>query len=105
MNLCLEEVLSNIMRHGYAGAPDHTIIVGYSVPRSGTFRFVVDDEAPPFNPVEALDPSVPGSLESGEAGGQGIRLLRNFADSLKYEATPGGNRLSIAFVSGAEPDR
>jgi serine/threonine-protein kinase RsbW len=29
MNLCLEEVLSNIIRHGYAGKPDRPIVIRY----------------------------------------------------------------------------
>jgi anti-sigma regulatory factor (Ser/Thr protein kinase) len=105
MNLCLEEALSNIVRHGYGGAPDHNIFIDCRIPQSGVFLFVVDDEAPHFNPVEALEPPIPGRLEDLQVGGQGIRLLRRFADNLKYEATPSGNRLSISFfTSSAKED-
>jgi RNA polymerase sigma factor (sigma-70 family) len=42
------------------------------------------------------------SLEEITVGGQGVRLLRRFADALEYQATPTGNRLSIGFnVSGS----
>jgi serine/threonine-protein kinase RsbW len=99
MNLCLEEALSNIVRHGYAGVPDCRIEVGYTMPQDGVFLFVVDDDAPPFNPVEAIEPPIPSTLDDFEDGGQGIRLLRRFADALKYEATPSGNRLSISFFA------
>src|SRR5450631_2324127 len=89
INLCLEEALSNIMRHGYAGAPNRQIAILYSIPQTGVFVFVIDDQAPPFNPVTALEPPIPVSLDDTSVGGQGLRLLKHFADTLKYEVTPG----------------
>ena len=101
INLCLEEVLSNIIRHGYSGQSDHSIAIHFASPRKDYFVFVVEDEAPPFNPVDAPELTAlhsPGEmLEDAPIGGQGIRLLRRFADALEYQATPTGNRLSIGF--------
>ncbi len=97
INLCLEEALSNITRHGYAGVPNGEIAVRYAMPQTGVFVFVIDDQAPTFNPLTALGPPIPVSLEDSSVGGQGLRLLKDFADTLKYEATPTGNRLSISF--------
>jgi serine/threonine-protein kinase RsbW len=97
MNLCLEEVLSNIVLHGYSSEPDHSIAVQFVNPREGNFVFVVEDEAPPFNPVVVPKLPAMGSIEEVQVGGQGIRLLRKFADTLEYQATPAGNRLSIGF--------
>jgi anti-sigma regulatory factor (Ser/Thr protein kinase) len=99
MILCLEEVLSNIIRHGYSGKPDHSIAVHFARPREDYFVFVVEDEAPPFNPVDATEPPALSSLDDIQIGGQGIRLLRRFADSLEYQATPSGNRLRIGFTA------
>jgi two-component sensor histidine kinase len=33
MNLCLEEAISNIIRHGYSGDPDHSIVIRFTSPR------------------------------------------------------------------------
>jgi anti-sigma regulatory factor (Ser/Thr protein kinase) len=102
MNLCLEEALSNIIRHGYSGNPGHSIAVCFTSPREGYFVFDIEDEAPPFNPVASPELPAMRSLEENRIGGQGIRLLRQFADALEYHATPTGNRLSIGFmVSGS----
>jgi anti-sigma regulatory factor (Ser/Thr protein kinase) len=99
IDLCLEEILTNIILHGYAGSPDHTIVVRYKAdPKS--FLFVVDDEAPHFNPLEQSDPSATTSDEI-QVGGQGIHLVRQFAQSLEYEPTPTGNRLRLGFASAA----
>jgi serine/threonine-protein kinase RsbW len=97
MNLCLEEVLSNIVRHGYSGKPDHSIAVHFASPRDDYFVFVIEDQAPPFNPMDAPELPAVSSVDETPIGGQGIRLLRRFADALEYQATSTGNRLSIGF--------
>jgi len=97
IHLCLEEALSNIIQHGYAGRPDRPITVQFAIPREDYFVVVVEDEAPPFNPVEAAETPGRDALLEIQVGGQGIRLLRGFSDTLEYQATPNGNRLSIGF--------
>ena len=97
--------LSNITRYGYEGAPNREIVVRYSMPQTGVFLFIIEDEAPLFDPLTAPEPPIPISLEDTSVGGRGLRLLKQFADTLKYEATPTGNRLSISFLatSGIKP--
>jgi len=102
MDLCLEEVLSNIIRHGYAGAQDRPVIVNFTKLREGYFVIVVDDEAPYFNPLDAPELPMVSPAEQSRIGGQGIRLVRQFANTLDYESTPTGNRLRIGF-SAAGP--
>lgn len=99
MNLCLEEVLSNIIRHGYSGASNSSITVHFESQKGGSFTLTVEDQAPPFNPVDA--PQLPpiDLHDEVQIGGQGIRLLREFADTLEYRATPAGNRLIIGFAA------
>jgi len=99
MDVCLEEVLSNIIRHGYAGAPDHTILVRCTIPRKDYLTLIVDDEAPPFNPLLSQDFPSPRSLDRTSAGGRGILLLKQFADTVNYELKPKGNRLTISFTA------
>ena len=67
----------------------------------GELRFCVEDDAPPFNPLEpgaAGGPVSPSFIDEGRAGGQGIRLLQKFADKLSYDRLPTGNRLTIDFL-------
>jgi anti-sigma regulatory factor (Ser/Thr protein kinase) len=97
MNLCLEEALSNIIVYGYRRAADHALTVHFTVPRDGYFVFVVEDEAPRFNPLEATELPPLNPDDEMSIGGQGIRLLRRFAHTLEYQATPNGNRLRIGF--------
>jgi anti-sigma regulatory factor (Ser/Thr protein kinase) len=97
VNLCLEEVLSNVIRHGYRCELGRTVSVEFNALPDGHCIFVVDDEAPYFNPLEApempkISPTIPIRI-----GGQGIRFLREFTSSLEYEPTPTGNRLRLCF--------
>jgi serine/threonine-protein kinase RsbW len=100
INLCMEEAVSNVIRHGYASQSGGSITVCFDVSAEGNFMFTVEDDAPPFNPLEA--PVLPTLDEQGEAriGGHGIRLIRGFADTLEYESMPTGNRLHIGFSKG-----
>ena len=102
INLCLEEVLSNIVLHGSSAQPDHRIVVTFSSTGEGQFLVVVDDEAPRFNPLEQQELPALNPNEDMRIGGQGLRLLRRFADTLEYEPTAVGNRLKMGFsISGS----
>jgi anti-sigma regulatory factor (Ser/Thr protein kinase) len=97
--LCLEEAVSNSIRHGYGGLPGSQVRVRFSGAGSGAAGavFTVEDDAPPFNPLQ--QPELPAiNPVTFEIGGQGIRLMRAFAASLDYEATATGNRLRIGFA-------
>lgn len=99
IHLCLEEAVSNSIRHGHVEtAAESTVTVACAVSPDGHLVFTVEDNAPPFNPLAA--PAMPIVDANGEIsiGGHGIRLLRSFASSLAYEPTPSGNRLRIGFV-------
>jgi anti-sigma regulatory factor (Ser/Thr protein kinase) len=99
INLCLEEVVSNSIRHGHSNQPRQFVTVGCAAPRPGYLVFTVEDDAAPFNPLELAPLPTIGEQEQNQIGGQGIRLLRGFADTLEYEPRPGGNRLHIGFAS------
>ena len=101
IHLCLEEALSNIIRHGYRGQPDHTVTVDCASPEANHVVFTIEDEAPPFDPLSASlieDEPVSSPADYLRPGGRGILLLRKFAGTLAYERLAGGNRLTIGFV-------
>jgi serine/threonine-protein kinase RsbW len=102
MNLCLEEILSNIIRHGYANEPGHAIAIRFSEIEKGDFQLAIEDQAPPFNPVTAPISPIEETLEGRRDGGLGIRLVRNFAGNMKHESVVGGNRLIMRFPESIE---
>jgi serine/threonine-protein kinase RsbW len=101
IHLCLEEAISNVIRHGYNGQPGHTLTVEYASPTAHELVFTVEDQAPPFDPlepshIEELPAPMPEDLL--RPGGRGILLMRKFSSSVGYERLENGNRLTIGFV-------
>jgi anti-sigma regulatory factor (Ser/Thr protein kinase) len=98
INLCLEEAVSNVIRHGYANRAG-LVRVNFSEPRTNYFVFEVEDDGPQFDPLHL--PALPRVNEQSpdRLGGQGIRLMSGFSDLLEYEATATGNRLRIGFLN------
>jgi len=101
IHLCLEEAVSNAIRHGYHGLPNHTLTVSCTSPAERQLEFTFEDQAPPFDPLaKAADAEAPApsSIDELLPGGRGLHLLRTFAGTLAYERTTTGNRLIIGFV-------
>ena len=100
--LCLEESVSNSIRHGYSGKPGSQVRIHFDGSASQGWVFAVEDDAPHFNPLaQSMPPAI--SPDSFSVGGQGIRLMRAFATSLTYKQTATGNRLEISFAPPVEP--
>jgi serine/threonine-protein kinase RsbW len=104
VHLCLEEAISNVIRHGYNGQPDHTLTVECGLLNADEVVFIIEDQAPPFDPVSgSIIEEQPASspLDYLRPGGRGILLMRKFAHTLKYERIErdngNGNRLTIGF--------
>jgi anti-sigma regulatory factor (Ser/Thr protein kinase) len=103
MDLCLEEAVSNVIRHGYAGEPNHEVTLRCETHRDDFITIVVEDDAPPFNPLLVREPPAPASLADVSVGGQGIHLIKQFADGVEYERKPAGNRLTMRFSCPSDP--
>ena len=100
INLCLEESLSNVIRHGRDQESDDPIVVRCREVAGGELFFTLEDTTPHFSPLDLpLKPEgdTPQSLDDLTPGGLGISLIRRFSDSLDYEPLPDGNRLTIGF--------
>jgi anti-sigma regulatory factor (Ser/Thr protein kinase) len=102
INLCLEEAVSNVIRHGYSGmAEPADVVVELTELRKGALVFTVADSAPRFNPLDAPERALLDEQGQMVIGGRGIGLMRGFADSLEYEPTATGNRLRIGFSNAS----
>jgi anti-sigma regulatory factor (Ser/Thr protein kinase) len=100
IRLCLEEALANVILHGYRSESGHPIVIRRRL-ASEMLYFAIEDKAPHFAPDDDPPPtgaSEARSIESLTPGGNGIQLLRHFADSLVYEQLHEGNRLTIGFA-------
>ena len=97
MNLCLEEAVSNVIRHGYVRRAG-VVRVSFGE-RERYFVVEVEDDAPQLDPLHL--PALPRVDEQSpdRLGGQGIRLMSGFSDLLEYEPTATGNLLRIGFLN------
>jgi serine/threonine-protein kinase RsbW len=92
--LATDEAVTNVIIHGYKGAPGEVeISVGGS---HGSVVVVARDTAPSFDPTSV--PVPPGRAVSwgGRAGGWGLCLMTRLLDGLEHRALPGGgNELTL----------
>ncbi len=101
IQLCLEEVLSNIIRHGYNGEPGHSFTVAFTPLADGLWSFTAEDSAPHFSPLEEADKRAETrhDLDILKPGGLGIPILKKFTHAVSYEALPVGNRITLTFAA------
>lgn len=93
IQLAVDEAVTNIIRHGYAGKPG-TIKISCSVD-GGVVRTEIRDSAPPFNPLTIPDPDLTADLADRVVGGMGIFLIRKVMDAVTYEYVEGENVLKM----------
>ena len=94
LNLVLEEVVSNIIRHGYGGREDGEVSLAIRFAPEA-IAVTVEDQGMPFNPLEHPDPDLTTPLEEREVGGLGVYLVRKLTDELDYRSEGGRNILRM----------
>jgi serine/threonine-protein kinase RsbW len=91
LNVSLDEILNNIISYGYEDAGHHDIVVQLHL-RSGNIEVIVEDDAKPFDPLQAPAPD----LNAKERlGGVGLHFVRKLTDHLEYVRRDGVNQLRM----------
>lgn len=95
LNLVLEELFTNTVKHGHRGDCDAPVWIALS--RTGdAVRVVYEDKAPPFNPYAHLPEDPPDTtLEMRKVGGLGVLLTKQLAASRDYTYLFGRNRIRL----------
>src|SRR5262245_9518439 len=81
VNLALEEIVTNVICHGYKNRDDQSITVEVEV-APGELTAWVEDVAPAFNPLQLSPPDLTAPLEQRRVGGLGIHLSKKLLDCL-----------------------
>lgn len=92
VNLALEEMLANVILHGYQDHAEHSIVVSLEM-AGDEVRVAIDDDGVPFNPLDAPEADLSGPLETRPIGGLGIHLVRSLMDRLEYGRSADRNHL------------
>lgn len=96
LNVLLEELFTNTVRHGHRGDSDAPIWVTLCAGPDAV-QITYEDRAPPFNPYGATPDATPDTtLRSRRLGGLGVLLTRRLAASREYAYLYGRNRIRLA---------
>ena len=92
LGLALEEVFTNVVRHGLGGQGDHEIRIEMARDASEV-TLLVEDAGVLFDPLSAPPPDIESPLAERPVGGLGIHLVRQVMDTLIYTRVNDHNRL------------
>ena len=95
LQLALEELVTNVINHGYTDGQPHTFTVALSVPAADRIRAVITDDAQAYDPLARAEVDTTLPLEDRQIGGLGVHLVKKLMDVSRYERLDGKNILTI----------
>jgi anti-sigma regulatory factor (Ser/Thr protein kinase) len=93
VSLSLDEIVSNVIRHGY-DRNAHQIIVRLALD-DHAMTVQVEDEGAPFDPLAEPPPDFDRSIEERGVGGLGIHIVRHMMDGFEYHRDGNRNVLTL----------
>jgi anti-sigma regulatory factor (Ser/Thr protein kinase) len=105
-HLVLEELLTNVIRHGSGVSPEGGIRVALTV-SDDRLCLEIRDDGEAFDPRHQPSPEEPDSLGEARVGGLGLHLVREMVESLAYRRGKGTNEVTvrIPLKGGSAPQR
>jgi len=107
LDLCLNEVLANIIMHGGEAVTSSPILLELQARHQhdkDAAMLTVSDGGIAFDPVSGPINPAPTSLDEAEPGGLGLLMIRKFTDGLSYEYKDNRNILTLTVQWTAEPN-
>ena len=96
LNLCLDEVFTNIISYGFKDRPEEYVIEIELDANWGELKAVVRDSGVPFNPMaNACYPDTKSRVEDRQIGGLGVYFLDQYMDDVEYKREDGLNVLTL----------
>lgn len=94
LKLVVEEAVTNVVRHAYAGGPGGDVTLVADVDDAAV-TVTLEDEGAPFAPDDVPAPDLASGWQERSVGGLGWHLIRELADDVRYAAVAGRNRLTL----------
>jgi anti-sigma regulatory factor (Ser/Thr protein kinase) len=98
--LVLEEVSTNVVNHGYAGARPGNVSVKAEI-LADTLRIEVQDDGPAFNPLSAPAPDMATYWSESRVGGLGLHIVRALVEGVEYTRRGQRNCLVLTLPLGS----
>lgn len=100
IRLVFEEIIVNIIKHGYDDSPDGPINLAIEM-ESERWTMTVEDEGKPFNPQDFQPMNVEKPFDEKDIGGLGVHMIREMAEFIEYKRIYNKNRLKISLSNRA----
>ena len=97
LQLCLEEMVLNVINYGFDDDAEHEIHIDFDFQiDSRTITVNILDDGRRFDPLtEVPEPDIDAKLEDRTVGGLGVHFVRTFMDDADYRHEGGKNRLTL----------
>lgn len=95
LQLALEEIVTNVITHGYQSDSSRTLTVRLEAIAADRIRAVVTDDAAAYNPLARPEVDTTLPLEARPIGGLGVHLVKKLMNVCLYEQRDGQNVFSI----------
>lgn len=101
VEVVIEEIVSNAIRHGFApGSAQSVVLTARATEDAVLLAF--DDDGAAFDPLAYAEPAPFADLETAQVGGLGIAAVRRLATVVSYTAVGGNgfpvNRLEVTLA-------
>jgi len=102
IELCLEEILVNIIRYAYPEKPGEVAIF-CSKANNGALYLEVVDQGVPFDILTAKAPDIGAGIDERGIGGLGIFFVRQFMDHVRYRRENNNNIITLSIDPAPPP--
>jgi anti-sigma regulatory factor (Ser/Thr protein kinase) len=89
LKLVVDEVCTNIIRHGYRDIKNGEILVR-AIVRRLSFTIIIIDRGKSHDPRNTKDPDLHKYVSIGKRGGLGTFMVRKLIDDIQYNVTGRG---------------
>ncbi len=94
LNLCLDELITNVVSYGYTDQEIHTIEITIHK-ESDIVSLKIIDDGISFNPLTKTPPDTTLPLEERQLGGLGIHLVKSVMSDYEYQRDGVNNILKL----------
>ena len=99
VNLVLDEIVSNVIRHGRTSEAGGAIDIALGL-RQGLLTIDVTDNGIAFNPLDAKPPDLDLPITERPIGGLGIHIVKALTDTIAYRREDGRNHVTMTMRVG-----
>jgi serine/threonine-protein kinase RsbW len=98
VQLAVEELILNVMKHGYHGETGHSVTMKLDLAGANEATLEVEDEAEAFDPRTTPEPDFDDMLRGDRVGGLGVHLVRSLSASLDYRRDSNRNHVRVRIL-------